>query len=81
MSESPKVKSADAPSKPKAEATSPPAAAPPDVGALKEMMRDGRAEIRAKAAVGFAAVVPPPPELALLLRDSDASVAGATAAA
>src|SRR5215468_8738080 len=88
MSEPTKPKPADTPSKPsKPQAapapTSPPAAAgstnpqaapPPDAGALKEMLRDGRAEIRAKAALGFAALVPPAPELALLLRDSDASV-------
>jgi HEAT repeat protein len=81
MSEPTNVKPAVPPSKPQVAPASPPAAPPPDAGALKEMLEDGRAEIRAKAVLGFAALVPPAPELALLLRDSDATVAGAAAAA
>src|SRR5215831_16772983 len=71
MSDQPKAKPADVA---KTQAKPEPAV---DAATLREMVRDGRAAIRAKAVVGLAAMVPPAPELALLLRDSDSGVVAA----
>ena len=48
-----------------------------DAGELLELVRDGRAMVRANAALGLAAIDHPSPHLVNLLRDSDASVATA----
>ena len=50
-------------------------------GELIDMLRDGRAVVRANAALGLAALGQAPPELVTLLRDSEVSVATAAAEA
>jgi len=93
----PVAPAAAGPSSPTPSASTPPASTPaastppaasskmaeplPDADELREMVRDGRAAVRAKAVPGLAAMVPPALELALLLRDTDAGVAGAAAEA
>src|SRR5262245_51215125 len=53
----------------------------PDVAELGDMLRAGRAIVRANAALGLAAAGTPTIDLVTLLRDSEVSVALATAEA
>ncbi len=52
-----------------------------DVAELGDLLRDGRAIVRANAALGLAAAGQPTIDLVTLLRDSEVSVALATAEA
>src|SRR5689334_1821854 len=58
-----------------------PYAAQLDGDELVGMLRDGRGVVRANAALGLAAVNQPALDLVMLLRDSEARVAGAAAEA